>query len=1101
MALTEAQERAVNKKGSLCVTAGAGTGKTTVLVERYIRLIDSVPSVKNILALTFTEKAAAEMKERVRSAISERKDEIGLKAKEDFNWASISTFHSFCASVLRSFPLEAEVDPGFAVLEDAEKQLLLDEAMDDLFFTENEEIKEPLVRAMTSATSWRLRQFLQMLYKKRSEAPRLFSQLLDGDPRAEWQRMIEQHRCDVARSFLQDAEAMAAVAELSRLAHRYAGNEDKGAQFLQAAAPFLDALAIRKETEPVCSALFSLSQTKGSVSMGNKKNFDARDLEQLRESYKMLKNALDFHAIGEELDLEDEEFISQVIEFLQDLRTSFRAFSDKVAHLKSERNAIDFDDMLIAVHRLFTTNKELVSEHFGSRYRYVLVDEMQDTDIVQLEIVKAIIGEGDRAKDRLFVVGDPKQSIYLFRGVDVTLFKHTSDFILQSLGGEPVNLDVSHRSTPQIIAFVNCVFEKLMPSASRPWDFRYEEMECSSARMMDNGSVELLLVPQDLGSIDRKMAEARMVASRISELVSSTDKGVYWDGRERRKEPRVPCYRDITILLRSRTNLRFYEHALRKSSIPYHVHAGLGFYNSQEVLDIFNILRFLHNRSDDIALYGVLRSPYFGLSDAEIFRFAYEGRGQLFSRLKASVANGGNEKLGRIKEMLEGWLEYSHREPIGALLARVISESSIYAVYGGMAGGDQMIANLEKIQDMARRIQQSGFMALSDFLRTLTDRIQAEVAEGEAQLDTESKNVVNIMTVHAAKGLEFPIVIVPELDAKSMKDSPYLRLDSEMGLGVRMPDARDMELRSTLAMKRIEAIMEEKEKAEKKRLFYVATTRAKDHLILTGQRKKEVEDPLERGTSWMDWLVGSLGILPEHEAQGLRKVTSAKGEEVLISIRIWNAEEQPTEDAQRSEYTVPDSLRTMKARLLSREEGQEDELALSPSHLGIWNMDEEAEFSEDKVDVDVGTSGLTMTSEQWGVIVHLVFQGRRANAVLREFGLSNDKLAEKLDRMYSDFLNCELMKNIVEERKEQPFSILIDGKLMEGRIDRMVKKADGRWIVIDYKSGAPDKEGIQQKKREYSKQMEVYTKAIKDILGCDVVAYLYFTDSSLFVEM
>ena len=149
MELTKAQEKAVNHDGSLCVTAGAGTGKTKVLVERYIRLIDSVPSVKNILALTFTDKAAAEMKERVRVAISQRRDEIGQRAKEDFNWASISTFHSFCSSVLRRFPLEAGVDPGFVVLEDAEGQLLLDEAMDELFSSEDERLREPLVQALT----------------------------------------------------------------------------------------------------------------------------------------------------------------------------------------------------------------------------------------------------------------------------------------------------------------------------------------------------------------------------------------------------------------------------------------------------------------------------------------------------------------------------------------------------------------------------------------------------------------------------------------------------------------------------------------------------------------------------------------------------------------------------------------------------------------------------------------------------------------------------------------------------------------------------------------------------------------------------------------
>jgi len=837
MKLQGRQKLALDHSQSLCFIAGAGTGKTQVLVEKYVDLLDKIEGlhVSNILALTFTNKAASEMKERVRESLAKNSVSKWRNIRDEFIWAEISTFHSFCARVLREFPTETGIEPNFMVLDDLESRELLGEALDILLHSTDPSTESAMTRLLRDADAWHVREYIRELYYKRIISEEYFKNLDSKDDDAiikDWKSYFLRPQEELASLYISKSDVIYATAELRLLSEHYRGDEDPGMVYLRNIEPYLAYLQHAESPEAIFSALVGLSSIKGNRRMGSAKNWDKSDLESLRSSYSILQS---FFALAKPLlDLkgDDEKFLGYTLSFLRDLRTVFNGYIEIAEELKRQRGAIDFNDMIFATYRLFKDHKEIVLSHFHDKYRYILVDEFQDTDPTQCKIIWMILGDLSTKSEKLFVVGDPKQSIYLFRNADVTLFKETQKIIEKGLKGKSVPLDINFRSTPEIIRFVNYLFSRLLSESSKPWEFGYDSIEVSDDRKEDSGSVELLILPPAAENQEGPQAEAEMAARRIQNLVEIEKKLVYWDERGKRLPlPRPVQYRDITILLQRRTNLRYFEWALQRYGIPYYVSGGLGFFEQQEIVDMFNLLRFLNNELDDVALYGILRSPYFGVPDTELYRITNSGGGSLWRRLQKYSTQLKESNLEQTVQLLKEWLELSQREPITDLLYRIVRDSGIYAVYGGLENGDRFISNLEKFLQMARSTQAHGFTSLSSFVAELKILIDEVPMEGEAQVDMETGNTVKIMTVHASKGLQFPIVIIPDMGGKGTNDHPVLMIDETYGIGLKVPDpSKDYELEDTFFKRLLKHDYSEKIKAERKRLFYVATTRAKDHL-------------------------------------------------------------------------------------------------------------------------------------------------------------------------------------------------------------------------------------------------------------------------------
>lgn len=1086
MTLTTKQQEAIDYRGSLCLSAGAGTGKTTTLVQKYLDLLDRPCSSKNILALTYTDKAAAEMRDRVRKGIADRSDGRAEELLEDFHWSTILTFHSFCAQIIRDFPLETGVDPSFTVLDDAQINIILEEAGNRVFASSDPQVIDALSKAMVAIEVKRMPKLFASLYKNRNTTTPFFdsigtnmSDILD--------EAGEELVKDACLTFSTDRKVLKVLNRLRELATLHP--DDK---FLSDAKPDLEMLCGEPSPEEAYRSVLRLMGCVPSGNYGSSKVF-GEDLKNFKENLNGLKDLLKKkHKIAEFMDGDDPLVREKIAEFLMALKTLDHAFQREVNRLKRERNGIDFGDMISAIHSLFLRDQSFVRKYFTSRYRYILVDETQDTDRMQLDIIQAIIGEGEGASDRLFVVGDPKQSIFFFRGVDVSLFKDTRNYVIEELKGRYIPLDVNHRSTEQVVGLVNAVFRRLMDREVRPWEFAYEPVVPSEMRQGHKGSVQMhYILGVEPRSNQRYIAEGNEIVSIIRNAVDG-GKIIYEEQKDKTFLERGTRYKDIAILLRTRTSMFFYERALKLAGIPYRVHRGQGFFARQEVLDMYNLLRFLSDQSDNVALFGILRSPYFGLSDSEIHSMAAGRRGMWYSRLRE--ASETNSRLTSVRDRLDRWVDYARWEAVGDLVNRLVVESNIMTVYGGLEGGSEMAANLNKLKDRLVALQSSGFATIREAVESLANSITEEQRDGEAQVEDGSDRVT-LMTVHAAKGLEWPIVILPDIDRQLNDiDDDLIKVDRQLGLGIKVVSPVDLDLTPDPVMRRIKLQWGLKTKAEFQRLLYVAMTRARDHLYLVGVTDwiEADKDPIEDANSWFQLLAGALKITGDKLASGqVPYIDTPERRGVLLTVPVkmdlggsWKEGE---------EHSVPDWLRALPIDAPPIVPSIPKKRNLSPSKRrasvedDAWDFEEEEEIFVDNEE-----------NKSFGIMVHEVFQGQSAQTVLLKYGKDDEELARKMDEMYARFQACELMREMVYERTELPY---IGRKGEKGIIDRLVKKVDGSWILIDYKTGAPREEDIEDKKAFYRGQIDAYVEAAAEIIGQTPKAYLYFTHNGRMVEM
>ncbi|MCK9278851.1 MAG: PD-(D/E)XK nuclease family protein, partial [Methanoculleus sp.] len=641
-------------------------------------------------------------------------------------------------------------------------------------------------------------------------------------------------------------------------------------------------------------------------------------------------------------------------------------------------------------------------------------------------------------------------------------------------GGEAVPLDVNFRSTPEVVGFTNAVFGALMAECSEPWEFLYEPLRAN--RCDDAGSVELLLCPKVKDRSAGRRAEAEMVARKIRHLVEEGEKPVYRDG-----EARPAGYGDVAILLERRTNLAYYEWALERYGVPYHVHAGLGFYERQEVYDLYNILRFLVNDLDDVALYGLLRSPYFGFSDVRLFHIGETGPAgiSLWERLQRAP---GEDAAAAVR-LLSSWLSHARRLPPARLIRRIVDASGIAVVFGGMVGGEQAAANVEKFIAIAREADCS---TLADLVREVGLSIDDGQREGDAQIDIASADVVSIMTVHAAKGLEFPVVVVPDLAETPRADGSTIMVEDGLRLGVKIPNpANDHEREETPILWVLKDEHRQKGEAEQKRLFYVAVTRAKDHLVLCGERPAGVPETLAAAKTRMAWLAHCLGLSEE---------VCERGEAALGALRIpltLDPAAIPVNVQETSPVYLPlpdDDVATEVPVSLFL--AGEEEHVYSASAIERY-LRCPAEYGRCSRIPGIAAAPDPITR---GLVVHEVFRGRDPAAVLRRYGMDPGRAAEYRE-LYERFRASPLMQGRIGDHCEVPFLARVNGVSFEGSIDRLVQRPDGAWILVDYKTGTPG--GVE----DYALQMTVYHHAAARILGQPVTPYLYFVDADRWVEV
>jgi len=1071
---------------SLIVTAGAGTGKTHVLVNKYLNLLETFGerrewyedpiSVRNILALTFTDKAAAEMKERIRKSIEAKQGDYWDHTREEFLIAPVQTFHSFCAQVLREFAFEAHVEPSFVVLDEQESSRILTSCFQNLIHTPSE--GEDVVFALATVGPYNLEQMIRTLYSRRDEAEKFFSRL-SGDLEAViscWRHEILVFRKAKAEEIRGDPAFRGAVRSLLAFALMDIPADDKAMVYLQKVRPYLEVMDRDGSSDETTDEFFEAVTRYLKVKLGSggsKKIWTEELLAELRDTYKKLNAILEDAKAGPVAAMRFDpcdRFSIRTIRFLMALGTSFSRFCELVEEEKAAAGGIDFSDLIRSCRELFRDHHDLVADHYKRQFRYILVDEFQDTDPAQFEIVTAIAGTPGPVMQSLFIVGDPKQSIYLFREADVTRFRDAASLITTDCSGREISLDVCFRSSPAVITFVNILFSGLFSIAEKPWEFPYEQAAVSDERAGHTGTVTLLLTHKD-GEISEPEAVADEIAAMIqSETIVYEEGERDTDGR-RTFITRPASWRDVAILLERRTNLGEYLHALRQRSIPYYVHKGTGFYQRQEIVDLISLLTFLQRPYDDIALAGLLRSPYIGLADTDLLHIRRSGGGTFLERLNRYGKRSNT--AARACDLLTTWRGRAGRCRVSHLIRSVLDESGVLAVYGGLEQGQQILSNIRKLQEMVRDREEKGRYQLADLVIDLNEAVETGDQEGEAMIDDPGLDAVRIMTVHAAKGLEFPIVFVPGMGQRPNLIQPPVLMEGPGPLmGVRIPDPEDdFETAETPVYSLLRYYQEERLLAEKKRLLYVALTRAADHLIMSGETGDELPDGSK--DTRLDWIIRELRITGNAITAGEMLLRSQDGTEITMRICEPGQAHIPADRA-TPPFVIPDDLRDKQGRFVRKHIAGDR----SGSPLLVTEIAKSIDEPGDHAELQDGQH--EGRGAAYGTAVHEVLRGRDPAAVIRELEIGRDlehELKEVKERFESlpELTNAELVK------RELAFTVTIDEIPVTGRIDCIVQREDGSWLVIDYKSDALSASDLITR-IAYRVQTEIYREAA-EILG------------------
>jgi len=882
----------------LSVTAGPGAGKTFVLVERYLEILRARKvSVENIVAITFTNRAANEMRQRVRDRIdgllrtsSDHERQTWLRHKRTLEGAVITTIHGFCSRLLHEFPVEANIDPQFTLLDEHQSIMMLEAVVEEALAEAIHRDDETILQFTQGTGRAALAGALGELHRKYRDQGLSIDRLEELTARThaveiDYFRALKELDTQVAH--LLSAARLTSAAEKKRV--KFAGNW-----------PALRALLAQPPAEGTIGAYTQAIEDFWAMrpQKGRHSSIDRID-ELLWGVGAGVNNCLHgrLPAIG--FDILAGKYARALLGLLRDIAT-------RLDFEKQRLSVLDFDDLQLRTLKLL--DHPAVLARVSERYRYFLVDEFQDTNGLQRDLLTRLaLVRGTN----LFIVGDRKQSIYGFRGADVDVFAEMTTAI-EKAGGIQQPLLLNFRSQQPLIDALNFLFARIfertvdLPDAALG-ELGYVEHEPSIAvRAAENDPPHVEFVvsaiedPEANGnqrtSRNSYLAherDAEQVAARISALVRGLPPGLS-DAAEAPANPQIQ-YRDIAILLRAFTGVWTFENALRRAGIPYLTVQGKGFYQREEITDLIQLLRFLDNTTDELALAAILRSPLGGISDNTLLALrcapwieAEDAPNRLHRRnlLRALrrhrqikfIDDDERLVLDRIAAWIETMIARRNRYGIAELLRYAVSSSEFLAIIAANFDGPQRVANVEKLFRLAEQFEKSGHL-IRDFVHYVEEFEAIGGREGEGQMD-ESANVVRLMTIHQAKGLEFPVVVIPDLQREAPRRDAAFILDRHKGMTVRVPDGRGRSVRGAL-FNQLGQRHRWREDFESMRLLYVAATRAQDRLIFSAAVDRKRLENLDKNEQWVSWLWRAVGLEP-HAQTGLINLSGSAQVQVTI---------------------------------------------------------------------------------------------------------------------------------------------------------------------------------------------------------------------------
>lgn len=875
---TEEQQKVIQLRNrNILVSAAAGSGKTAVLVERIITMLtedDPPVDVDKLLIVTFTEAAASEMKERIRLAIEKKlleypEDEHLKQQATLIHNAQITTIHSFCLSVIRDHFHAIDIDPGFRIGEEGELKLLRHDVLEEMLEEKYQEGSKSFLDFAAAYSTGRDDKKIEDLILKIYEFSRSYP-----DSEAWLESCVEAYRIpDVEtlekssfmqkvmadiRKNLEDARELLAQAEMIALSPDgpavYEATLDKDMQVIEE-------LSAIRSYEKMAEAFTNVKWAR--IAANKDQTVLEEKIEQVKKIRELVKGIVKnisgqyFYESPQEL-VEDLKMCAPAMEELGNL---VRLFGEKFEEQKRAQNIIDFSDMEQYALRILTEKSEdgfvpsKIAQEYQNQFHEVMIDEYQDSNLIQEAILNSVSTCGS-GRYNIFMVGDVKQSIYRFRLSRPELFlEKFYTYNIEESQTQRIDLHRNFRSRKEVLESANAIFRQIM--TEKLGGIVYDEQAAlypgAEYPETENLKTEILLMDSDLdeyqktdgdtskGIVSERELEARMIAMRIRELLRSQKVVDKETG-----ELRNVRYSDIVILTRSVKGFAdVFTEVLNREGIPAYAGTSEGYFQTQEVGVLLDYLRVLDNRRQDIPLAAVLRSAFAEMSDEEMaeIRCLYPDK-SFFEGVAEYRVHGREQKIREKLEKCLGQMDELRLivpyTPMHELLWKILDRTGYGDYVAAMPGGAQRRANLDMLIEKARAYEASSYKGLFHFVRYIEQLQKYDVDYGEASIEDEYADTVRVMTIHKSKGLEFPVVITAGMGKRfNMQDArSTVALHAAMGVGL---DAVDLEYRTKIPSI-IKKVIQKEEAleslGEELRVLYVALTRAKEKLIITGTLSK-----------------------------------------------------------------------------------------------------------------------------------------------------------------------------------------------------------------------------------------------------------------------
>ncbi len=1127
MELTAEQKAAVDARGeNLLIAAAAGAGKTRTLTERVIKLIEENScNVDEMLIMTFTNAAAQEMRSRIQSALMKRLEtEIDEKNQEKLerqiillSGTQISTFDSFCQSVLRRNFSRIDLDPKFRTANENELQILKNEVIEELFeenyangddifknFTDefggnvhgDENIHEMIIKLHDFSLSMPYpNKWLDSLAKpyELKENARLDENI--------WFKFLKPYIFSTLKKIFAECEEAQQIADANKI--KVTALTTEAEQFNNIKISLDDWNALY---EKICD--FKFGKMAGGRISEEKKAAKA-EITALHDSYKEK-----FETLRKKYFLADEnKLLADIRELATPINELIRVtkeFAKKFSAAKRERGIIDFADMEHFALKIFDNSPE-VTAFYREKFKFIMVDEYQDTNGVQEAIIQKI-----SRGDNLFFVGDVKQSIYRFRLVDSANFKD------KMANYRCINLSKNFRSREKIITAVNEIFKRLMNKSATEIDYNTASQlqfganyEIGDKYFDEKPEFFYIKTERDDDNKDIEL-EMRFIAKKIHELIAS--KKLIRDGENYRPVQ----LKDIVILHRSPKTQAFeILSTLKKYGVPAYVPNEENYFRANEIQVIVSLLNILDNIRQDIPLAAVMLSPIGGFSAEELAELRIATPDEDFY----TAVSRGTEKCKNFLKKINKWRDFARQLSVSELLSNLYRETGYYDFVGKEIRGDTRQANLRILIDRATDFEATNARGLSSFVEFIKKLGDINKDLSTATTLGENENVVRVITIHKSKGLEYPIVFVAGVGKMfNLEDSTRAKLfmHREFGIGAHRTPKNSLLKVKTLATQAVSKKILDESISEELRLLYVALTRAEEKLFLVGKTTENVLKKLRQvdkmedydilsAKKFMDWLLPIKNALKPFISSHLVEVSD-----------ILEIKERSIEEEQKKILPAPEKFPTTP-------------ISKIPAKLSVTELKRRAEeedlpqledFMRKKEFIYRRPNFLQvkkLSGAEYGSLMHKVMQNvnlkgdlsakgiekQVAELLKREIISSEHVKAVKFDKI-ARFFASEIGQKLVSAQefyRELPFSRLIDAQkffhvdekiFIQGIIDLLFKDAAGNWILLDYKTDR-DSENIGER---YKIQIELYAAAVEALLQIKIAEkYLYLLNGGRFVKI